>query len=155
MLQLTQVFLMWFKLVKFDFALYPENALCEVVNRRTIEIPQWTHIFKLTTDSFRVSLFIDLRCPWNLGKRSGCFMIIKWPISWFVYQWRHFRNVILLRWETACGLRSRRHFLKFPCRSLYPYKVKRYLFLFWQIQLRLSYRSVLYRCWEWTKKNRQ
>ena len=109
MLQLTQVFLMSFKLVKFDFALYPENALCEVVNRRTIEIPQWTHIFKLTTDSFRVSLFIDLRCPWNLGKRSGCFMIIKWPISWFVYQWRHFRNAILLRRETACGLCARRH----------------------------------------------
>ena len=109
MLQLTQVFLMSFKLVKFDFALYPKNALCEVVNRRTIEIPQWTHIFKLTTDSFR-SLFIDLRCPWNLGKHSGCFMIIKWPISWFVYQWCHFRNVILLRRETACGLCAHHHF---------------------------------------------
>ena len=27
----------------------------------------------------------------NYGKCSGCFMIIRWwPISWFVYQWRHF-----------------------------------------------------------------
>ena len=28
--------------------------------------------------SFRVSLFIDLACPSDLGKRSGCFMIIRW-----------------------------------------------------------------------------
>ena len=44
--------------------------------------------------SFRVGLFIDFF--WGgggvakyMGKRSGCFMIISWPISQFVSQWRH------------------------------------------------------------------
>ena len=27
--------------------------------------------------------------PIKLAKRSGCFMIIRWPSSWFVYQWYH------------------------------------------------------------------
>ena len=53
--------------------------------------PMWTNVTTpLFAGSFRVSLFIELRCPWNLGKRSGCFMIIRWNISWFVYQRRHF-----------------------------------------------------------------
>ena len=30
-------------------------------------------------------LFIDLRCPSDFGKCSSCFMIIRWPIGWFVY----------------------------------------------------------------------
>ena len=34
--------------------------------------------------------FINLGCPWNLGKHSGCFMITRCSISWFVYQWHHF-----------------------------------------------------------------
>ena len=25
-----------------------------------------------------------------MGKRSGCFKIISWPISWFIYQWHDF-----------------------------------------------------------------
>ena len=45
----------------------------------------------LIAGSFRVSFIINFTCPWNLGKHSGCFMILRWrPISWFVYQWRHF-----------------------------------------------------------------
>ena len=36
--------------------------------------------------SFRVTLFIDLRCPSKLGKHSSCFRLIMWPISWFVHQ---------------------------------------------------------------------
>ena len=36
--------------------------------------------------SFRVKLFIEWWCAEDLGKYSGCFMIIRWPISWFVYQ---------------------------------------------------------------------
>ena len=39
--------------------------------------------------SFRVSLFIDLGCPSDLVKCFDCFMIIRWTISWFVYQWCH------------------------------------------------------------------
>ena len=31
--------------------------------------------------SFRVSLFIDLGCPLDLGECSGCSMIIRWLIS--------------------------------------------------------------------------
>ena len=37
--------------------------------------------------SFRVSLFIGLGCLSDLGKRSGCFMIIRCPIGWFLYHW--------------------------------------------------------------------
>ena len=50
-----------------------------------------TFVNVIIAGSFRVSLFIDLMCPWNLGKRSGCFVIdlIRWPISWFVCQWCH------------------------------------------------------------------
>ena len=43
----------------------------------------------LIAGSFRVSLFIDMRCLWNLRKLSGYFMIIRRPINLFVYQW-HF-----------------------------------------------------------------
>ena len=25
-----------------------------------------------------------------MGKRSSCFMIIRWPMSWFDYKWHHF-----------------------------------------------------------------
>ena len=39
--------------------------------------------------SFRVSLFIGLVWPLDLGKRSGCFMIIRCPIGWLVYHWHH------------------------------------------------------------------
>ena len=35
--------------------------------------------------SFRISLFINLGCPSDMGKRSSCFMIIRWPMSWFVW----------------------------------------------------------------------
>ena len=34
--------------------------------------------------SFRISLFIDLRCTWDLRKRPDCFVIIRWwSIRWF------------------------------------------------------------------------
>ena len=39
--------------------------------------------------SFRVSLFIECGGADNLEKRSGYFMIIRWPINCFVYQWRN------------------------------------------------------------------
>ena len=34
--------------------------------------------------SFKVSIFIDLGCRSDLGKHSGCLILIRWPISWFV-----------------------------------------------------------------------
>ena len=41
--------------------------------------------------SLLVPLFIEWKLQEVLGKRSACFMIIKWwPISWFLYQGRHF-----------------------------------------------------------------
>ena len=36
-------------------------------------------------DTFRLSLFTGWRCTYNLGKNSGCFIIISWPISEIVY----------------------------------------------------------------------
>ena len=46
---------------------------------------------KIIAGSLRVSLFIDMGCPSDLERPSGCFMIIRlWSISWFVYQRRHF-----------------------------------------------------------------
>ena len=44
---------------------------------------------QLFAGSFRVSLFIDLGSPSDLGNNSGCFMIIRWPVSSFLYQWHH------------------------------------------------------------------
>ena len=34
--------------------------------------------------SFRVNLFINLGRPSDLVKRSGSFMMINWPVTWFV-----------------------------------------------------------------------
>ena len=57
--------------------------------------------------SFRVKLFIEWWCAEDLGKYSGCFMIIRWPISWFVYQVTSF-------YVSTCGCRmSRWHFIRF------------------------------------------
>ena len=53
------------------------------------------------TGSFRVCLFIELGYPSDLGKCSGCFMIIRWPINWFVYQWHHFTDITLQCYETV------------------------------------------------------
>ena len=44
----------------------------------------------LLARSFRINLFFALWCPSGLGKHSDCFMIIRWPINWFVYQWHYF-----------------------------------------------------------------
>ena len=35
------------------------------------------------------SYLLVLGCPSDFGKRSCSFMIIRWSISWFVYQWCH------------------------------------------------------------------
>ena len=54
--------------------------------------------------SFRVSLFNDLGCPWDLGKRSGCFMIIRWLMNWIwilvsmFYHWKQQSNEKFISW---------------------------------------------------------
>ena len=45
--------------------------------------------FAFIAGSFRVSLFIKKGGGRRFGKYSVCFMIIRWPSNWFVYQWRH------------------------------------------------------------------
>ena len=48
------------------------------------------NIESIIAGSFKGGLFIELDDAEDLGKRYGCFMIIRWPISWFVYQGHHF-----------------------------------------------------------------
>ena len=43
--------------------------------------PSW--IFIIIADSFRFGVIVDLGYPSDLGKCSGCFMIIRWPIGRF------------------------------------------------------------------------
>ena len=95
-------------------------------------------------DSFRVSLFIDLGSPSDLGKRSSCFMIIRWPISWLVYQWRHLHasmrtsnvamasffiliiliSIVIKNWNCFCNISCTLQDLVFPflAMSLYCYE---------------------------------
>ena len=49
------------------------------------------NIESIIVGSFRVGLFIEWHDDEDLGKRFVCFMIIRWPINWFVYQGHHFR----------------------------------------------------------------
>ena len=83
----------------------------------------------IVADSIRFSLSIDAGCPSDLGKCSGCFMIIRWPISWFVINDITYvpvcepqtsrRNILLLHLEHL--LRLLNHSKRFCNASRYRY----------------------------------
>ena len=73
--------------ISVTFCKYPSTIVsCYVLSLWT----KWSvGIFIVIGGSCGVSLVIDLGCPEVSGKHSGSFMIIRWPIKNFVYQWHH------------------------------------------------------------------
>ena len=73
------------------FPFNPTNFSCEKSLRKLVIL--WMEFLFCGTlpdnrvfpiaGSLRVSLFIKWGGAEDLGKRFGCFMIIRWPVSWF------------------------------------------------------------------------